>query len=88
MGFAPPIILKIETPEMHKVVIDTNDGYRYHSNLATFSKVYCYPPSKKEWDLVSVDSYGMGIIWASRFEVHVDQIIGLAEKVEKLEEAS
>jgi hypothetical protein len=50
-------------------------------SLAT---VHCFPQDKAAWSKVSVDGYGLGLIWASRFEVHVDQVIGLAYKVEDI----
>lgn len=31
------------------------------------------------------DSYGTALIWKSRFEVHIDQVIGLAYQVESLQ---
>ena len=33
---------------------------------------------------VSIDSYVLALVWASRFEVHVDQIIGLATRVQRI----
>jgi hypothetical protein len=34
---------------------------------------------------VSIESYGLGLVWVSRFEVHIDQIIGLATRIEPIE---
>ena len=39
--------------------------------------------NEDEWKKCSIDSYGLGIIWSSRFEVHSDQVVGLANKIEK-----
>ena len=82
MGAAAPVILKVKTPEYKKVVIDASDGKRYHSDLSRFLTVYCFPKTEAEWDTVSVDVTGRALTWTSRFEVHIDQVIGLATKVE------
>jgi hypothetical protein len=37
---------------------------------------------------VSIDSYGLGLVWACRFEVHADQVIGLADKIDRAEAAA
>ena len=88
MGSTSSVIMKVLTPELHKVIIETTDGHRYHSDLSNLSKVYCYPVSEREWGQVSIDSYGLGLIWVTRFEVHIDQIIGLADKIEVTDKAS
>lgn len=82
MGGPTPVIRDVQAPDYGKVVVETSDGKRYHSDLASFAKVYCFPQDKTAWSKVSIDSYGLGLIWASRFEVHVDQVIGLAFKIE------
>ncbi len=80
-----PVILKVETPEYKKVTIEASDGLRYYSDLSALSQVYCFPKSKEEWAQVSVDGHGRSLIWTSRFEAHVDQIMGLAFKKEKVQ---
>jgi hypothetical protein len=82
MGTSPPVILKVLAPEFKKVVVETSNGKRYHSDLSSFSNVYCFPKSDSEWRSVGPDSAGFALVWSSRFEVHVDQIIALATKVE------
>ncbi len=82
MGASPPVILKVVTPEYKKVVVEASNGKRYHSDLSALSNVYCFPKNKSEWESVSQDSDGFALIWPGRFEVHIDQIIGLATKVE------
>ncbi len=77
-----PVILKVSTPEFKKVVIEASDGKRYFSDLSSFSGVFCFPANSGDWNKVSIDSYGLGLIWASRFEVHVDQVIALVSKSE------
>jgi hypothetical protein len=84
MGQPTPVITKLETPSYKNLVIETSDGLRYQSDLSSLAKVYCFPANESEWKKVSVDSYGIALIWSSRFEVHVDQVIGLATKSEKL----
>lgn len=83
MGSTNPVILKFEIPEYKKIIIEVSDGHRYHSDLSTLSKVYCFPSSEK-WDEVNIDSYGRSLIWTSRFEAHIDQVMGLAFKKEKI----
>ena len=83
MGYTAPVITKISTPAYKKVVIETTNDHRYESDLSSLEGVYCFPKNEDEWKKCSIDSYGLGIIWSSRFEVHVDQVIGLAVKSEK-----
>lgn len=84
MGNSTPIIRNVQVSEYAKVIIDTSDGKRYFSDLSALSKVYCFPIDLTAWSKISIDSYGLGLIWASRFEVHVDQVIGLAFKTEEV----
>lgn len=88
MGTTAPVIIKIEILEYRKVVIEASDGLRYYSDLSALSQVYCFPKSKEEWTQVSIDSYGRALIWTSRFEAHIDQIIGLAFKKEKVQQSA
>ncbi len=78
MDNTPPIILNVATPEFGRVRVACSDGLTYDADLSSFSRVYCYPTNFEQWKKVSIDSYGLGLIWSSRFEVHVDQIIGSA----------
>lgn len=82
MGNTTTVIRKIYTPAYKKIIIETSDNHRYESDLSALSGVYCFPKDEKEWKKCSIDSYGLGIIWSCRFEVHVDQVIGLASKSE------
>ena len=84
MGGPAPLIRSIETPAYGRVAIEASDGNRYEADLSPLSAVYCFPRDGSEWSRVSIDSYGLGLVWASRFEVHVDQIIGLATRVEPI----
>jgi len=83
MGSTHPVIVKVAAPKRGKITIETSDGFRYHADLSPLSRVYCYPKSNKEWAAVSIDDFGTALIWKNRFEVHVDQIVGLAKKVER-----
>ncbi len=87
MATTTPVIKRITILAYKKIAIETSDGHRYESDISALSGVYCFPKNEAEWARCSVDSYGLGIIWASRFEVHVDQVIGLATKVEKIADA-
>jgi hypothetical protein len=82
MGAAAPLIAKVETPSYGHVVIDASDGKRYHADLSPLAAVYCYPKTDDAWNRVCIDAYGLALVWTSRFEVHVDQIVGLADRVE------
>ncbi len=78
-------ITKVITNKYNKVVIETSLGKRYFSDLSFFQKVHCYPIIE-EWKNVSIDSYGLDLIWSSRFEVHITQIIDHAYKIEELKQ--
>jgi len=78
-----PRILKVHTPEYKKVVVEASDEIRYYADLSSFDSVHCFPKSKSDWDRVGPDEDGWALIWASRFEVHVDQVIDHAYKKEK-----
>ena len=79
-----PLILSVATPAYGQVAIDTSDGNRYRADLTPLSAVYCFPPNMKEWRKVSIDGYGLALVWSFRFEAHVDQVIGLATRVESV----
>lgn len=88
MGQSTPVIVKVSTPKYPNVVIETSDGFRYEADLSHFSEVYCFPKNEAEWSKVSIDSHGVDLVWASRFEVHVDQVIGLAHKRARILQSS
>jgi hypothetical protein len=77
-----PIILKVATPAYKKLIVDASNGKRYHSDLSSFAGVYCFPKNLEDWQAVSRDGAGLALIWSCRFEVHIDQVIGLATKIE------
>jgi hypothetical protein len=81
MGVADPLIVSVATPAYGRVTVDLSDGKTYSADLSSFSKVYCYPATD-QWNDVAPDSAGLALVWTSRFEVHVDQIMGLADRVE------
>lgn len=83
MGRSTPLIRSVSTPAYMHVSVEASDGNRYGTDLSSLSGVYCFPRDHSEWSKVSIDSYGLALIWACRFEVHVDQIIGLATHVER-----
>jgi hypothetical protein len=74
------LIFAVATPAYGRVEI-TADGKRYSADLSHFRTITCFPRTVEEWRRVSIDSYGLVLVWASRFEVHADQVIGLADKV-------
>jgi hypothetical protein len=88
MGSSNPVVVKLSTPEYQKIIVEASDGLRYYADLSSLSRVYCFPKNKTEWNQVSADSFGTALIWTSRFEAHIDQIIGLAYKTEKVSQAA
>jgi hypothetical protein len=88
MGCSTPLIRSVATPAYGRVVIEASDGNRYSSDLSSLSAVWCYPPDAEAWVRVSIDGYGLGLVWACRFEVHVDQVVALADKIERIDAAA
>ena len=82
MGHTTPLIRSVTTPAYLQVSIEATDGNRYTADLSSLAGVYCFPRDPNEWSKVSVDSYGLALVWSCRFEAHVDQIIGLATRIE------
>jgi hypothetical protein len=80
------IIKKVIPLEYNKLVIETNENEKFFADLSTFSKVYCYP-GIDDWKNVSIDSYGIDLIWPTRFEVHITQVIDSSYKVERIKQA-
>lgn len=76
-----PLIQAVSTPAYGRLEIVASDGKRYSADLSLFRAVSCFPRNADEWSRVSIDSYGLGLIWACRFEVHADQVIGLADRI-------
>lgn len=83
MGSSTPLIASVSTPDYGRVVVETSDGRRHHVDLApVFSAVHCYPKDPAAWAAVTPDAAGLALVWSSRFEVHVDQVLALADRVE------
>lgn len=85
MDSTTPVVLNLNSQEYMKISIDSSDGKRYYADLSSFKNVYCFPKSLDEWKKVYPDSFGTALIWSSRFEVHIDQIIGLAHRIETIQ---
>lgn len=83
MDPSTPLILSVSTPEYGRVRIETSDGCSYEANLQALEQVYCFPRTADEWQRVGVDADGRALVWTTRFEVHADQVIGLADSVTK-----
>lgn len=84
MGQSAPLIVSASAPAYGRVVVDASDGCRYHADLApVFSTVYCFPRTPEAWASVSPDASGLSLVWSNRFEVHVDQVLALADRVER-----
>jgi len=84
MGSTTPVAINAWAPKYGNVVVEGSDGVRYHADLSSLSSVYCYPTNEAAWRKVSVDSYGLALVWTTRFEVHMDQVVGLAFKKESV----
>jgi hypothetical protein len=82
MGPSNPLIAFVATPAFGRVVIEASDGKSYSADLSSFSRVHCYPQTFERWQAVAPDEAGLTLVWTSRFEVHVDQIIALADKID------
>ena len=80
------LIKNVRPLDYNKLAIETTAGKRYYSDLSFFRKVFCYP-SEKDWKKVSIDSYGLDLVWSSRFEIHVTQVIDSAYQVEEIKQA-
>lgn len=74
--------MEVRTPSYGRVIVDASDGKRYHSDLSPLSGVYCFPTSLEDWSKCAPDSHGLALVWTTRFEVHIDQVIGLADRIE------
>ena len=82
MGATTPLILRVHTSGYGMVAIDASVRLTYHADLRSFEPVCCFPRTESAWRAVAPDSSGYALIWTSRFEVHVDQVIALATRVE------
>ena len=80
MGPPTPVAIAVDAPELGKVVVDASDGVRYYADLTTFTSISCYPRTEADWRRVQPDSYGLTLIWTTRFEVHMDQVVSLADE--------
>jgi hypothetical protein len=79
------LITKATPLKFNKIIIETSLGKRYYSDLTFFQKVHCYPTTE-EWKNVSIDSYGLDLIWSTRFEINITQVIDHSYKVENLKQ--
>lgn len=80
------VIIDVETPEYKQVKAETSDGFVYLADLSALSPVYCFPKNMTEWQQVRIDAHGYAVAWKNGFEVHVDQVVGLAVKKEPISE--
>jgi len=88
MGGPTPVIRSVATPAYGRVTIAAGDGKRYSADLTRFCSVPCFPPDADAWAKVWIDSYGLALVWACRFEVHADQVIGLADRIDDIDAAA
>jgi hypothetical protein len=78
MDSTTQLILEVKPLKMHILEMKTSQKISIVADLSRFQNVYCYPKSEEEWKKVSIDSYGLDVVWACRFEVHIDQILANA----------
>ena len=83
MNTSSGLISRVSTPRYKVIQIETSDGKTLQADLSFFENVYCFPKNQQEWTKVAPDSFGMALIWESRFEVHLDQIEAFAVRVEE-----
>lgn len=88
MGIPTPVAITVQASEYGKVVVETSDHFRYYADLRDLSSVYCFPKTDEDWCKVQPDSYGLALVWTTRFEVHMDQVVGLAFKTEPVAETA
>ena len=88
MRASPPLVVSVATPGYGQVVVEASDGRRYHADLSSLSAVYCFPKTPEEWDRVAPDADRLALVWTTRFEVHIDQVQGLAHRVEERRESA
>ena len=69
------LIVSVSALQNFQVEVQLSDGRVVRADLSRFKSVYCFPKLDADWQKVSVDSHGLDLIWASRFEVHVDQVL-------------
>lgn len=75
-------IKEVEGLEYKKIRVTLTNGTIFVADLSEFETVYCFP-TPNQWNQVSIDSYGRGIIWSSKFEVHIDQVCHFADSIEQ-----
>jgi hypothetical protein len=67
----------------NEITITLNNGSTYSANLSQFNDVYCYPKNLKDWKNARIGECHADIEWDCGFDVHLDQIAGLALKQSK-----
>ena len=78
-----PKIVKVETPEFGKLIVEASDGVRYHSGLSSLAHIKNFPKDEKGWSSVKIDSYGISLVWKSQLQLNLLQISSRATKTEK-----
>jgi hypothetical protein len=81
MDSSNQVIKTIEPIEYKKIKVILSSSTVVFTDLSDFSDVYCFPP-ERNWKECWVDSYGKGVIWSTRFEVHLDQILDYSYSME------
>lgn len=75
MDQANIVIHSVRALKIPQLEIEASDGKKYIADLSRFNSVSCFPKSQSEWENVGITTYGFNLTWASRFEVHIDQVI-------------
>ncbi|MBI1860972.1 MAG: hypothetical protein HYR96_08645 [Deltaproteobacteria bacterium] len=82
-----PKITSVATPEFAKLIVESSDGARYHSDLSALKSVRNFPKDSREWGRVKIDSYGISLVWSSQLQLNLAQIIARSTKEDSLDTA-
>ncbi|NOT77504.1 MAG: hypothetical protein HOP07_00715 [Bacteriovoracaceae bacterium] len=77
------ILLRIKTFELinyNIIKITLSDNSDYTADISSFQNVYCYPKNDSEWNQALIGEFQTDIQWPCGFDIHLDQIAGLALK--------
>jgi hypothetical protein len=71
-------IIDFQLQKYNIITIKLNDGSVYTADISSFQPVYCYPKDEAEWNQAFVGEFKADIQWPCGFDIHLDQIAGLA----------
>ena len=78
-------IKSIDLSVFHIATIVMTDDSVYSANLShDFKTLFCYPKNQNEWLQGKINQTATTLCWPEGFEIHFDQIIGLAQDRKEL----